>query len=206
MKLINSVGPNPRMVRMFIAEKGLDIPMETIDLRGGENRQDAHLKRNPAGQSPCLELDNGDYLSEITVICEYLEEQQPNPALIGSTAEERGEARMWTRRIDLNICEPMANGFRFGEGLKMFQSRMRCLPEASDGLKAIAQDNLEKLNGWIEGKQWICGDRFTMADILLFSWLDFFKNINQPINPDHANIQAWYDRVAARPSAAASAG
>lgn len=206
MKLINSVGPNPRMVRMFIAEKGLDIPMDTVDLRSGENRQDAHLKRNPAGQSPCLELDNGDYLSEITVICEYLEEKHPSPALIGSNAEERGEARMWTRRIDLNICEPMANGFRFGEGIKMFSSRMRCLPEASDGLKAIAQDNLGKLDGWIEGKQWICGDRFTMADVLLFSWLDFFKNINQPINPDHKNIQAWYDRVAARPSAAATAG
>lgn len=206
MKLINSIGPNPRMVRMFIAEKGLDIPMENIDLRGGENRQEAHLKRNPSGQSPSLELDNGDYLSEITVICEYLEEKSPNPPLIGTNAEERGEARMWTRRIDLNICEPMANGFRFGEGVKMFQSRMRVLPEASEGLKAIAQDNLAKLNGWIEGKQWICGDRFTMADVLLFCWLDFFKNINQPINPDHKNIQAWYDRVAARPSAAASAG
>lgn len=206
MKLINSIGPNPRMVRMFIAEKGLDIPMEDVDLRGGENRQEAHLKRNPAGQSPCLELDNGDYLSEITVICEYLEEKNPNPALIGTNAEERGEARMWTRRIDLNICEPMANGFRFGEGVKMFQSRMRVLPEASEGLKAIAQDNLGKLNGWIEGKEWICGDRFTMADILLFCWLDFFKNINQPIDPEHKNIQAWYDRVAARPSAALSAG
>lgn len=206
MKLINSIGPNPRMVRMFIAEKGMNIPMETIDLRGGENRQDAHLKRNPAGQSPSLELDNGSYLSEITVICEYLEEKQPSPPLIGTNAEERGETRMWTRRIDLNICEPMANGFRFGEGIKMFSGRMRCLPEASDGLKAIAQDNLGKLNGWIEGKQWICGDRFTMADVLLFCWIDFFKGINQPLNPEHKNLVAWYDRVAARPSAAASAG
>lgn len=206
MKLINSIGPNPRMVRMFIAEKGMDIPMETIDLRGGENRQDAHLKRNPAGQSPSLELDNGSYLSEITVICEYLEEKQPSPPLIGTNAEERGETRMWTRRIDLNICEPMANGFRFGEGIKMFSGRMRCLPEASDGLKAIAQDNLGKLNGWIEGKQWICGDRFTMADVLLFCWIDFFKGINQPLNPEHKNLVAWYDRVAARPSAPASAG
>jgi len=180
--------------------------MEAIDLRGGENRQDAHLKRNPAGQSPSLELDNGSYLSEITVICEYLEEKQPSPPLIGTNAEERGETRMWTRRIDLNICEPMANGFRFGEGIKMFSGRMRCLPEASDGLKAIAQDNLGKLNGWIEGKQWICGDRFTMADVLLFCWIDFFKGINQPLNPEHKNLVAWYDRVAARPSAAASAG
>jgi len=206
MKLINSIGPNPRMVRMFIAEKGMNIPMQDIDLRGGENRQEAHLKRNPAGTSPALELENGDFLSEVTAICEYLEEKQASPALIGTNAEQRGETRMWTRRIDLNICEPMANGFRYGEGIKMFGSRFRCLPEASDGLKALAQDNVEKLNCWIAGKQWICGDRFTMADILLFSWLDFFKNINQPINPDHGNIQAWYDRVAARPSAAATAG
>jgi glutathione S-transferase len=206
MKLINSIGPNPRMVRMFMAEKGIELPTINIDLRGGENRQADHLKRNPAGTSPALELDNGDYLSEITVICEYLDEKFPGGNLIGANAEERGETRMWTRRIDLNICEPMANGFRYGEGIKMFESRMRVLPEASAGLKAIAQDNLAKLNGWIEGKQWICGDRFSMADILLFCWIDFFKNINQPIDPAHTNIQAWYDRVAARPSVAASAG
>ena len=206
MKLYNSIGPNPRMVRMFIAEKGMDVPMETMDLRGGENRQEAHLKRNPTGGSPSLELDNGDHLSEITAICEYLEDKHPTPALIGGNPEEKAETRMWTRRVDLNICEPMANGFRYAEGLKLFENRFRCLPEAADGLKAVAQDNLGKLDGWIEGREWLCGDRFTMADVLLFSWLDFFKNINQPINPDHKNVQAWYDRVAARPSAEATAG
>lgn len=204
MKFINSVGPNPRMVRMFMAEKGIELPTETVDLRSGENRQPAYLAKNPAGQSPVLELDDGSYLAEITAICEYLEEKNPTPTLIGTTAEGRGETRMWTRRIDLNICEPMANGFRFGEGLKMFQDRIRCIPEASDGLKAVAQNNLGKLNGWIEGKAWICGDRFTMADVLLFCWLDFFKGLNQPIDPTHTNVQAWYDRVAARPSAAAT--
>ncbi len=206
MKLINSVGPNPRMVRMFVAEKGIELPTQDIDLRGGENRQPEHLKRNPAGQSPALELDDGSYLAEITAICEYLDEKFPDGNLIGTTPEERAETRMWTRRVDLNICEPMANGFRFGEGLKMFQDRLPCIPEASEGLKGIAQHNLGKLDGWIEGKQWICGDRFSMADILLFSWIDFFKNIKQPIDPAHKNVQAWYDRVAARPSAAASAG
>ena len=206
MKLINSVGPNPRMVRMFMAEKGIELPTQDIDLRGGENRKPDHLKRNPAGQSPALELDDGSYLSEITVICEYLDEKFPGGDLIGTSAEQRGETRMWTRRLDLNICEPMANGFRFGEGVKMFQDRIPVIPEASDGLKGVAQHYLGKLDGWIEGRQWICGDRFSMADILLFCWVDFFKNINQPINPEHKNVQAWYDRVAARPSAAASAG
>lgn len=206
MKLINSIGPNPRMVRMFMAEKGIELPTQDIDLMSGENRQADHLKRNPAGQSPALELDNGDYISEITAICEYLDEKFPGGDLIGATAEQRGETRMWTRRVDLNICEPMANGFRYAEGLKMFQDRFRCIPEAADGLKAVAQDNLGNLNGWIEGKQYLCGDRFSMADVLLFCWIDFFKNIKQPIDPAHTNVQAWYDRVAARPSAAASAG
>ena len=91
MKFYDSIGPNPRLVRMFMAEKGIDIPKQTVDLRGGENRQEAHLARNPHGQMPTLELDNGAYLSEITAICEYLEEIKPTPPLIGTTPEEREE-------------------------------------------------------------------------------------------------------------------
>jgi glutathione S-transferase len=142
MKLYDSVGPNPRIVRMFMAEKDISIPTQTVDLRGGENRQAEHLKRNPHGQMPTLELDDGSYLSEITAICEYLEEKTPNPPMIGSTPEQRAECRMWTRRVDLNICEPLANGYRFGEALKFFQKRIACAPEASPGLKMIAANRL----------------------------------------------------------------
>ena len=109
MKFYDSIGPNPRIVRMFMAEKGIEMPKQTVDLRGGENRAPEHLKRNPHGQMPALELDDGRFLSEITAICEYLEEKKPEPALIGHTAEQRAECRMWTRRVDLNICEPLAN-------------------------------------------------------------------------------------------------
>src|ERR1035437_3674694 len=91
MKLYDSIGPNPRIVRMFMAEKGITVPTQTVDLRGGETRQAEHLKRNPHGQMPALELDNGSYLSEITAICEYLEEKNPKPPMIGSTPEERDE-------------------------------------------------------------------------------------------------------------------
>ena len=105
MKFYDSVGPNPRIVRMFMAEKGIEMPKQAIDLRKGENREAEHLKRNPHGQMPALELDDGSYLSEITAICEYLEEKKPSPPMIGSTPEERAECRMWTRRVDLNICE-----------------------------------------------------------------------------------------------------
>lgn len=204
MKLYNSIGPNPKVVRMFMAEKGIDLPKEEIDIRGGVNRQsDFMSKVNPSGQLPALQLEDGTVIAEITAICEYLEDKHPSPPLIGKTAEEKAETRMWTRRVDLNICEPMANGFRFAEGLKMFQNRTRCLPEAAEGLKKSAQDKLTWLDGQLAGKQFLAGDRFTLADVLLFSFVDFFAKIGQPLNEENKNVKAWYDRVKARPSAAA---
>jgi glutathione S-transferase len=203
MKLFNSIGPNPKVVRMFMSEKGIDLPMEDVDIMAGENRQADYLKVNVSGQCPALELDDGSILAEITAICEYLEERHPEPPLIGATAEERAETRMWTRRVDLNICEPMGNGFRFSTGLQMFQDRMRCLPEAADGLKQCAQDKLQWLDGLMEGKTYIAGDRLTLADILLFGFVDFFAGVDQPLDPDLKNINAWYGRMKARPSAEA---
>ena len=204
MKFYDSIGPNPRVVRMFMAEKGIDMPKQTVDLRGGENRQDAHLKRNPHGQMPTLELDDGSYLSEITAICEYLEEKQPTPPLIGATPEERAESRMWTRRVDLNICEPLANGYRFGEGLKFFEKRIPVAAEASPGLKKIAANRLQWLNAQLgDGRDYLCGKRFTLADIHLFCFLDFGALVGQPLHPANANIAAWFARVGERPSAKA---
>ena len=200
MKFYNSVGPNPRVVRVFMAEKGIAIPAQDVNLMAGENRQDDHLRRNPHGQMPCLELDNGAFLSEIIPICEYLEDKNPKPALIGTTAEEKAETRMWTRRIDLNICEPMANGFRFSQGLPLFQSRIVTVPEAADGLKKIAQDRLKWLDGQIEGKDFVCGKRFTLADILLFVFLEFGGQVGQPLNPELKNLVAFIARVKERPS------
>ena len=203
MKLYDSVGPNPHLVRMFMAEKGIAIPAQTVDLRGGENRQETHLARNPMGQMPTLELDDGSYLAEITAICEYLEEKNPTPPMIGRTAEERAECRMWTRRVDLNICEPLANGFRYAEGLKMFQNRIPCVPEAAPGLKKVAADRLSWLDGQIANKEFLCGSRFTLADMMLYCWLDFGAKVGQPLDPANSNIAAWQARVAERPSAKA---
>ncbi len=204
MKFYNSVGPNPRMVRMFMAEKGIDIPKVEVDLRGGENRREPYTKLNPAGQMPALELDDGTVIAEITAICEYLDEvKKDTPSLIGSTPEERARTRMWTRRIDLNIVEPAANGFRFSEGLKLFQNRIRCIPEAAAGLKATAQDKLKWLDGLMGSKPFVAGDKLTMADILLFAFVDFMKGVGQPLDPANKNIAAWFERMKARPSAAA---
>ncbi|HRD46108.1 MAG TPA: glutathione S-transferase family protein [Caulobacter sp.] len=205
MKLYTSMGPNPHMVRMFAAEKGLSLPMVEVDLMGGENRRPPYSEAvNVAGQTPALELEDGTKITEITVICEYLEEKHPSPALIGSTPEERAETRMWTRRIDLNICEPMTNGFRAAEGRRIFENRMKLVgAEGAAELKAIAKDRLIWLDGQLKGRQFICGDRFSLADVLLFAFLAFGAQVGQPI-PDEAGwVKDWFARVGARPSAAA---
>ena len=203
MKFYNSIGPNPRAVRMFAAEKGLTLPMVEVDLMKADNRKESYLEKNKAGQMPCLELDDGSTVSEITVICEYLEDTHPKPALIGATAKEKAETRMWTRRIDLNICEPMANGFRFSQGLPLFKDRIPTAPEAADGLKRIAQDRELWLDKMVAGRQFICGDRFSYADIHLFAFLDFGKQVGQQINPEAKTLLAMYERMLARPSAKA---
>ncbi len=205
MKFYNSIGPNPRVVKMFMAEKGIDLPRAEIDLMTAENRKPDYVAKNPHGTTPALELDEGDVLSEITAICEYLEELHPQPPLIGSTPEERAKTRMWVRRIDLNIVEPMTNGFRYSQGLAMFKDRVRTMPQAADDLKTLAQEKIAWLDGLIAGRTWIAGERFTLADILLYAFLDFGGQVGQSLNTENKNIAAWFDRVKARPSAAASA-
>lgn len=203
MKLYNSVGPNPKVVRMFMAERGLTIDTVQVDLMKGENRQAEHMARNPSGQCPALELDDGSFLAEIVPICEYLDEKSGSSSLIGTTPEERAETRMWARRLDLQILEPLANGFRFAEGLALFKDRVRTIPHAAADLKTLAQERITWLDGQMEGKQFICGGRFTLADVLLFCFLEFGGQVGQPLNPENKNIAAWFERVKARPSAKA---
>jgi len=203
MKLYNSVGPNPQVVRTFMAERGISVPLEEVDIMGGANRQADYLKVNPAGQLPALELDDGTILTEITVICEYLDETHPGDSLMGDTAEARARIRSWTRWSDLNVCEPLANGFRFSEGLPLFQDRMRCVPEAAPGLKACAQDKLEWLDGQLGDRDFLAGDEFSLADILLSSFLAFGEQVGQPLNRDLKTLNAWFDRCQARDSAKA---
>ena len=205
MRLYQSVGPNPRVVTMFIAEKAIAVERAFIDILAGENRQPDYLAKNPAGGSPCLKLDDGSFVAESLAICEYLEELTPASPLIGTTAQERAFARAAMRAIDQNVVVPMTNGFRSAEGLAMFESRMLCVPAAAEGNKAYARAGLAAVDAALVGKEWICGDRFSLADILLFAWVDFGGQVGQPIPDGLDNLTAWFARVAARPSAAISA-
>ena len=204
MLVYNSFGPNPRALRMFLAEKELTIPTRDVDLMAAENRRPPYTDLNPGGQLPALELDNGKTIGETVAIFEYLEEKNPKPALVGATAEERAETRQWQRRVELNITENVYNGFRSGEGFELFKNRMPVFPESAASLKAIGQKRMEWLDGLIAGRDWIVPDRFTIADIILYCCLDFSSGVGQPIPASAKNLQAWFKRAADRPSASAS--
>jgi glutathione S-transferase len=204
VKFYDSLGPNPKLVRMFAAEKEWTPPqVEKVDLLAGANRKEPYLSKNPAGQVPCLELDDGRVISETIAICEYIEEVKPRPALIGSDAAERAETRMWVRRIEWKITQPLADGFRFAEGLPLFKDRLRTVPEAAPGLKLIAKDGLAWLDGQMAGRDTIVPKRFTLADVTLFAFLEFGATVGQALDPGLSNLTAWFEKVKARPSAKA---
>ncbi len=204
MLLFDTLSPGPRTVRMYLLEKNLVIPSQNIDVFAGENRQQPFLSYNPAGQLPTLKLDNGTFLSESVAIVEYLEELHPEPTLIGNTAEERALTRQWLRRVEFNITEFIHNAYHYAEGIDRFKTRIPVAAETADGLKAIAQDRIAWLDNMMAAKTFLVSDRFTIADIWLYVWLDFGISVGQPFDRTLPNITDWFDRVAVRPSAVAS--
>ena len=204
MLLLDALSPAPRCVRMYLAEKGLDLPMRQVDVFTGENRRPEFLAINPAGQTPVLQLDDGRCLAEALAIMEYLEERHPAPPLLGSSAEERALTRQWQRRVELNITEHIHNAFHYAEGLARFEGRIPVAPEAAAGLKRVAQDRLAWLDGMLGDGDFIAGSRFSIADIWLYAWLDFADSVGQPFDHGLRRLGPWFARVASRPSAAAS--
>lgn len=203
MKFYDSVGPNPRMVRIAMAEQGVKLDTVQIDIIKGENRQPAYMSMVPTGSTPALVLDDGLVISEITTIAEYLDETAPHK-IVGNTPAERAETRMWVRRIDHAICEPMANGFRASEGRPMFTGRMPLVSlEAAAELKALAQEKLMWLDAQMQGRTWVCGDRYSLADALLLAFVEFGASVGQPMPATATWLPEWHKRAAARPSAAA---
>ncbi len=204
MLLLDALSPAPRTVRMFLLEKGLDIPARQVDVFSGENRQAPFLGHNPAGQTPALLLEDGTAIAESVAIMEYLEECHPAPALIGSTPLERAIARQWQRRAELDITEHIHNAYHYAEGLARFHDRIPVAPEAAAGLKRVAQDRIRWLDGMLEGRPFLAGERFTFADIWLYAWLDFADSVGQPFAEDLAWIRPWFERIGQRPAARAS--
>ena len=201
MKLLNSPGPNPRVVRMFLLEKGIELPFEEIDILNASNREPAYLELNPAGQLPALILDDGVCISETVAICEFLEDLYPEKPLIGTTPLEKAMHRMWQRRIEQNITENLYNSFRYSVGLELFRERIHCLPEAAPGLAEIVSEKLVWLNDLMRRKIFVCGNDLSLADIILFCALDFGEGVGQHMDNSLLNINAWFSRMYTRDSA-----
>lgn len=204
MLIYDAQSPAPRCLRMFLLEKQLQLPATTVDVFAGENRQPAFLAINPAGQTPALRCDDGSTLGEAVAIAEYLEELHPSPALIGSNPAERAQTRQWWRRVELNITEFIHHAYHYAEGLPRFASRIPVAPQAADDLKRMAQDRLAWLDAMFGSGPCLCGERFSAADIWLYVWLDFAQSVGQPFDRSLPRIGPWFERVAARASAADS--
>ncbi|RVQ64598.1 glutathione S-transferase family protein [Croceicoccus ponticola] len=203
--------PSPWVVWMFAQEKGIKFERKVIDLLARENRRAPFITDvNPLGELPAIVLDDGTALTEITAICEYLEDIQPDPPLIGSTPLERVETRMWVRRIDQKIAEPLGEGFSTEEGREFFESdkanglqvTKTVLPaEAAPVLKAKAREKIVWISDFLKGRQWVCGDRFSLADIFLYCYLQFGEHHGQPIPEEAGWARDFFDRMKSRPTA-----
>jgi glutathione S-transferase len=206
MRLYDSLGPNPQIVRTFLAEKGLAEKIErvTVDIMGGENRGHAFRAVNPMGQMPALELAGGQVVTEVVVICELLEEMYPQPALIGNDPAERAETRMWVRRFDLGVVEPFMMGFRATVGRGFFAPRMALLSEAAGAeVLGLMNGNLTQLDALLAGRIWVCGARFGLADILLGAILLFSTRSGVPLPDGLLWVPGWLARCEARGTFAA---
>jgi glutathione S-transferase len=202
MKIYDSkTAPNPRRVRIFVAEKGIQIPYEEVDLVKAVNRGEEFRKKNPSGTVPVLELDDGTCISETVAICRYLEELHPNPPLMGVDAKDRALVEMWQRRMELELLLPIADAFR--QRHDFFKGKIRQLPEYAEVQKKNAEDRLARLNNELANRNFIAGDRYTIADITALCAIDFGRVSKIAIQPDQANLARWHAEVSARASAKA---
>jgi glutathione S-transferase len=202
MKIYNSpTAPNPRRVRVFLAEKGVQVPYEDVDIGKAVNRQPEFRKKNPMAGVPVLELDDGTCIAESVAICRYFEELHPEPNLFGVGAKERAQVDMWNRRMEFNLLQPIADTFR--QRHEFFKGRIRQVPEYADIQRLNAEDSLKWLDGELANRKFIAGDRFTIADITAMIAVDFGRVSKIGIQPDQKNLARWHAEVSARPSAKA---
>lgn len=195
--------PNPRRVRIFLAEKGISgIDFEQINVPEGEHRNDHYLAKNPYGAVPILEFDDGTCLSETVAISRYFEESYPGPKLMGETAKEKAIIEMWQRRVESSIFEAVATFYHQGtEGfgdLEPYQYK-----DWGKKNRDLALAGMRKLDHHLEGKAFIAVDRFSIADITALCAIDFAALVDITMDDDLVNLKRWYDAQSSRPSATA---
>ncbi len=197
----NSGANNPRMVRIFLAEKGIEIPTKQIRIKKGEHKTPEFRKISPGAKLPALELDDGTIILETIAICRYFELQQPDPPLMGKDPLDQVMVEMWQRKMELELMIPMALTFRHTH--PMFAAFENQFKEFGESQKSIANRRLKILNKELEGKEFITGDSYSVADIRAQTSLDLFKISGFKIEEEWKNLKRWYETVSSRPSAKA---
>jgi len=202
VKLYDSqMAPNPRRVRIFLAEKGIEVPTVQVDIGKAENRQPDYLARNPMGGVPILELDDGTVLAESVAICRYFEETQPEPPLLGKGPQERARVEMWQRRMELEVALPIMQCFRNTHDF--FKGRIPQVPEYGEVCRGQAEKRMQWLDGVLAEREFVAGDRYTIADITALVGIDFGRVTGIRVQPEQKHLQRWHEAVSARPSAKA---
>jgi glutathione S-transferase len=196
-----SIAPNPRRLRIFVAEKGLKIPSEQVNILEGKNRTPEMLAKNPAGGLPVMELDDGSHLAESVAICRYLEGLHPEPNLMGKDYREQAFIEMWSRRIELNLFGVVARAFQNTN--ELFKGRIKQFPEYGAAQRETALQQLQWLDAQIGNRPYLAGDRFTIADITAEVAVDFAEFAGIKFDPALKNLSRWHKSVSSRPSAKA---
>jgi len=202
MKLYDSkVAPNPRRVRIFLAEKGIEVPTVQVDIASGENRKSPYIDKNPLGGTPMLELDDGTCIAETVAICRYFEATQPNPPLMGTDARDQAVVEMWQRRMELELFRYVTGCFQNTHDF--FKGRIEQIPAFGEVCRKTARAGLAWLDRDLANRPFIAGDRYTIADITALCALDFGRVVEIRIAPEQKNLLRWYASVSSRPSAKA---
>jgi glutathione S-transferase len=205
MKIYDFAGaPNPKKLRVYLAEKGLRVPLEQVNIVSGENRTPEFLKKNPSGGLPVLELDDGSCVPESLAIIEYFEEKNPTPPMIGTTPEERARVRSLERIAELNVLGRVAQIFQNTH--PFMAGRMKQSADAADNARAVLKSALKVLDGAIGQGPFVAGARPSIADCTLWAALDFSRFVGEPldqVDPSLANFGRWCRTFAERPSAQA---
>lgn len=202
MKLYDSkIAPNPRRVRIFLAEKGIAVPTVQVDIGSGENRKSPYIDKNPLGGTPMLELDDGTCIAETVAICRYFEETQPSPPLMGTDAKDKAVVEMWQRRMELELFRYVTGCFQNTHDF--FKGRIEQVPAFGEVCRKTARARLAWLDRDLANRPFLAGDRYTIADITALCALDFGRVVDIRIAPEQKNLLRWYGSVSSRPSAKA---
>ncbi|MEL7539956.1 MAG: glutathione S-transferase family protein [Pseudomonadota bacterium] len=203
MKLYDyKAGPNPRRVRIYLHEKGIDVPLVHTDIVKREQKTPEFLAKNPIGSIPVLELDDGTCISESVAICRYFEELHPEPPLFGRTPLEKAQVEMWLRRVELNVMVPV--GMVWIHGHPLTARLIKQIPEAAEQNRKRTQIGYQLLDQQLADHEFVAGDVYSVVDAVLLASLDFANGlVGVPYDPALTHLKRWHDAVSARPSAEA---